>query len=490
MANQLLLPDYYSDINNAYDRGRSLSLNDLAAKAYNTPAGQQRDALVGQAIGVDRNSGMQLGNDLQSMQDARDAKLGAAARYVLNAYQTGNKAATEGAYQAVRPFLQSLHSSMGATTPAPANFSDDMLPAINEIVARTAGALNAKTPAAIQTLQYLGQGLSPDEQEHMRRVKAGLDPRASNPSYTKYEIPDGQGGKILALLNNRTGKFESPDYSSVHGGYSEPTASPDDINARISAAVNSGEMTPEQGDAAIAQAYQDSGYSVGGNPPIGGGLGYTPPKKPGNGNAFRQLTADEVKKLGLPDGTVAQQDSTGKVDIISKPTQSDAKLQAQARQAKIGLSGTLSQLDRLKAAATDLKNDPGLGGITGMTGRFPNAPGSSATRAEAKLSTLRSQIGFGVLQNMREMSKTGGALGSVSDKENELLQNNLASLDTKQSTEDFLQSLDKVIQYVDDSKARLQGAYNTNYGDVKSDQQSAPGENASIDDLLSKYGAH
>jgi hypothetical protein len=160
--------------------------------------------------------------------------------------------------------------------------------------------------------------------------------------------------------------------------------------------------------------------------------------------------------------------------VVTKPSATDARLSMQARAAKGALSGSLQQLDRLKQAAMDLKGDPGLGGVTGFRGHIPDLPGSDAARARAELDTLKSQIGFGVLQQMREMSKTGGALGSVSDRENTMLQNNLAALSTNQSAEDFARSLDKIVNYVDDAKARMQGAYQDTYGDVAGDSQAQP----------------
>src|SRR5699024_7911570 len=71
-----------------------------------------------------------------------------------------------------------------------------------------------------------------------------------------------------------------------------------------------------------------------------------------------------------------------------------------------------------------------------------------------------------VLQNMRMMSPTGGALGQVSEKENQLLQENLAPLSEKQSLDAMKQHLQDVIQYTEDAKARLRGAYSSSYGDV------------------------
>ncbi|PJR88758.1 hypothetical protein CN878_16695 [Ochrobactrum sp. 695/2009] len=133
-------------------------------------------------------------------------------------------------------------------------------------------------------------------------------------------------------------------------------------------------------------------------------------------------------------------------------------------QAQSALNTTVSSLDRLEAAASEIENDPALGRITGWMGVLPNAPGGSAASAQARLNTLKSQIGFTVLQAMREASKTGGALGAISDKENELLQNNLASLDQAQNEEDLRRELGKIREYVRGARQRLRDAYSQTYG--------------------------
>ena len=140
------------------------------------------------------------------------------------------------------------------------------------------------------------------------------------------------------------------------------------------------------------------------------------------------------------------------------------------------LEHTSSGLDRLSSTANELLNHPGLPGIVGMRGKVPNIPGSAAANAEALLNTLKSQIGFGVLQEMRNNSKTGGALGQVSDRENVLLQQNLAALDKAQNLEQFQESLRKLVQYRNDAVGRLQRAFNLKHrpGDVQQPTQPNP----------------
>lgn len=135
------------------------------------------------------------------------------------------------------------------------------------------------------------------------------------------------------------------------------------------------------------------------------------------------------------------------------------------------LNNGISSMDRLAAAANEILQHPGVAGISGLRGAIPNIPGTDAANAAALMQTMKSQVAFGVLQDMRNNSKTGGALGQVSDKEIGFLQSNLAALDKSQSVEQLRKNLQKIIDYSSDAKDRLMGAYNIKHGD---NIQSAP----------------
>jgi len=141
----------------------------------------------------------------------------------------------------------------------------------------------------------------------------------------------------------------------------------------------------------------------------------------------------------------------------------DTKRQNAMATAQSSLVNATEGLNRLGEAANALKNHPGLARITGIRGKIPNIPGTDAANAQALIDNLKSQAGFTVLQNMRDMSKTGGALGQVSDRENIMLQNNLAALDLSQDTKSFISNLDKIISYVETAKGNLKSGFDRNF---------------------------
>ena len=82
---------------------------------------------------------------------------------------------------------------------------------------------------------------------------------------------------------------------------------------------------------------------------------------------------------------------------------------------------------------------------TGLIGvNLAKVPGTDAYNFKSSLDTLKSNIAFGALTEMRAASKTGGALGQVSDREGQLLASSLGALDQGQSPEEFKQQLAKI----------------------------------------------
>lgn len=127
--------------------------------------------------------------------------------------------------------------------------------------------------------------------------------------------------------------------------------------------------------------------------------------------------------------------------------------------------GITSGLKTLKKQTEKLRDHPGLSGITGARGAVPNFPGSDAANADAILEQLKSRTGLDVLQNMRLLSPTGGALGNVSDAEGKRLETYIAALSKAQSKKAMKDALQDIINYADEAERNLKDGFEQTFSD-------------------------
>lgn len=106
---------------------------------------------------------------------------------------------------------------------------------------------------------------------------------------------------------------------------------------------------------------------------------------------------------------------------------------------------------------------------TGMGSLLSAVPGTPAANFKADVNTLAANIAFGELTAMREASKTGGALGAVSEKELMLLESALGSLDRAQSPAQFKESLETIKGSIERWKAAV-NQYGTSGGQSGGDE--------------------
>lgn len=91
-------------------------------------------------------------------------------------------------------------------------------------------------------------------------------------------------------------------------------------------------------------------------------------------------------------------------------------------------------LQDIGRALDTIEKSPGW--TTGLGGSvMSNIPGSSAKNLNSLLTTIKANIGFDRLQQMREASPTGGALGQVAVQELQSLQSVLGSVEQAQDPE-------------------------------------------------------
>lgn len=130
----------------------------------------------------------------------------------------------------------------------------------------------------------------------------------------------------------------------------------------------------------------------------------------------------------IPGGPAAQQQE-------AEAAQAEMRQEQTERYANVAL-------DDIGRAREIVQRNPNW--TTGTAGNLLNTiPGTAAHDLGQILMGLNGYIAFDRLQQMREASPTGGALGAVSDREIALLQSAYGSLAQSQTTEQFLYNLDR-----------------------------------------------
>jgi len=101
----------------------------------------------------------------------------------------------------------------------------------------------------------------------------------------------------------------------------------------------------------------------------------------------------------------------------------------------------------------------------GVGGLIANVPATSARNLQAKLTTIKANLGFDRLQQMRDESPTGGALGQVAVQELIALQATVASLDQLQTPGELRKALEKIERHYSRWLETLGGASGGASGD-------------------------
>ena len=148
---------------------------------------------------------------------------------------------------------------------------------------------------------------------------------------------------------------------------------------------------------------------------------------------------------------------------VELPAKERQKREASYPQATSSVKGFEAKSDAFIKDLKALRDDPGLENITGVLyGRTPSYT-AAGRRAEALYNKVTAKGGFQALQDMREASKTGGALGNVSNQEGKQLTSSFAAIDRKQDAADVRAAIDQAIADIEGSKVRMREAYDQTY---------------------------
>ena len=173
------------------------------------------------------------------------------------------------------------------------------------------------------------------------------------------------------------------------------------------------------------------------------------------------MTPKEAASIETPEQKLAYQ-----ADLQKQRARVDLELALPA--AKSSVDATIGDIDAQIARIKNLREHKGLQYITGgIMGRI-GSTGKEATSAQADLDQIIAKAGFDALQQMRNASPTGGALGNVSDREGKRLEASAAAMSQAQGTKAFKDKLDRFMADLERAKKSIKSAFDAQYAGVKS----------------------
>lgn len=167
-------------------------------------------------------------------------------------------------------------------------------------------------------------------------------------------------------------------------------------------------------------------------------------------NAPKPLTSVGQLKQDYDNGFITKEDyEAGKLKAQKEARDAADAIQKSKDTVSSQISGAknvLSAIDNSLKLAGD--ETLGFNFSTGLAGQIlSNVGGRDAYDLKKSIDTIQASLSFDKLQEMRNNSPTGGALGSIAVRELDLLGATIASLDNAQSQEQVIANLGKVKEH-------------------------------------------
>jgi len=212
----------------------------------------------------------------------------------------------------------------------------------------------------------------------------------------------------------------------------------------------------------------------------GGGVDdvYNVSPTPADVTAQGRLALDErTAGYTLSPGQV-RTDIEGGVIAQGGPDPQLAVRQQERSDAAVGARGAVTSIEnRANTVTTATARARELldGGFTGagFFGGLPAVAGTPGADLEGQFKTIKSNLALQAIQELRNNSPTGGALGNSSDKDLDLLQNGVAALERAQSPGQIRTALDQIDSAMNGLVATSRTAFDQRYGQGQAQPQGA-----------------
>lgn len=503
---QQILPNTYRDLTAAYERGeargRDNKLRGLASLYQSAPQ-QERASVLSQMAGVDPEFAAKQEDRMVSREDRRREQLAGMARGWKSVPSEQRQAYYE---RFIAPAVSQMgFGDLGA-------YDEAAVDGVATQILAAYGGGKAQNPyeglpSDIQSLKLLQSDPTLAALDRERRQAAGMVPKLVETNQGIGWGTPGAGINLAPIEGVAGGTQQAPVqapqlFAALGQKYGiQPTSvtRTPERNRQVGGVANSYHLTgqaadfvvPQQMKAQFIQDARQNGYEAideGDHIHIepasrrgGGGNIAQPFQKPESPPAGFRRTADGNLEFipGGPADPFVKNEVTGAQR--AKLTATKQKEQQLLRANEAGIDQTITLIDSILSRKGD------FGGVTGMGAMGARIPGTKWADLAAALDTLRGRSAFGALQQMRANSPTGGALGSVTERELGLLQNSETQLQNTQSPEALVRGLEQYKQTLLETKRRMRQGVDEFYQDAGDAPQRGGG---GVDDLLSKYGAN
>lgn len=288
---------------------------------------------------------------------------------------------------------------------------------------------------------------------------------STSQNYADLEPIAAKADKPASLVNQIDASKFTPSsvaaFSTAGGDYSllVPVAKTDKVDRTIGN-VNPSDFTPKSLDKYYMSGIYGDLVRVA---KTGGGEGGGAGGAAGTGTVEVVDPKDRTKTIIVTKARAVAEGLTPAKAIEGLTPQMRQKLEASYPQATTSLKSHQDKTTLFIKDLEALRDSPGLDSVTGFAaGRAPGLT-DAGRRTVALYDKVVAKGGFQSLQDMRDMSKTGGALGNVSDRENTQLKASFAAIDRKQNATDVRTALDDLIKELQGGLGRLQDAYDLTY---------------------------
>lgn len=297
-------------------------------------------------------------------------------------------------------------------------------------------ALMKGVPGEIRTFEQLTAGLSPEEKEVARRIHLGMTGRASSAGAQTIEVKQPDGSIQRFTFDPRT------------GGYYLPSVGGSALAAPAAAAPAAAPVIPGAAPAAA--------------PVVPGAAPAAPaPVAAAPAPSFRgQSTVDAQR-----DKTKASEEEKLKVEkqaALPKAQQTIRDWDTNAANVINTLQDVSAALDTFGGASSGIKRKVAA-----------RVPGTDEYNIVHAIDTALANVAFDKLAAMRATSRTGGALGNVTDNDMRLLQKSIASLDLGQDLPVLKKNIEKVVSRYEQMNQSQHQAFEQEFKDLLQPAQAA-----------------